>query len=213
MTLDTKVPHSAIAPKRRLMPILVPFAVLFGTVGLVAWSAWPVLRPVRTVEIVQAVFVHAENASEPTQQPQDHIRSTRTVQAAGWLEAEPFYTAATALADGVVAEMLILEGDAVRKGQILARLVDDDAKLRVARAQAELLRSKASRAQAQSMLTAAQQNWDFPYELERRVSSLTALLEERRAELAQLPQLISEQESMSTKADEELKSISGQCSC
>lgn len=207
MILDTKVTHSAITPKRRLMPIVVPFAVLFGTVGLVAWSAWPVLRPVRTVEIVQAVFVHAETDPEQAQYSQDQIRSTRTVQAAGWLEAEPFYTAATALADGVVSEMLVLEGDAVRKGQVLARLVDDDAKLLVARAQAELLRSKASRAQAQSMLTAAQQNWEFPYELERRVSSQKALLEERRAELAQLPELISEQESLSKKADEELKSI------
>jgi HlyD family secretion protein len=33
------------------------------------------------------------------------------VQAPGWVEADPFSTAASALADGIVEEMLVLEGE------------------------------------------------------------------------------------------------------
>lgn len=190
------------------MPVLIPIAVIFGTVGLIAWSAWPVLRPVRTVEIAQAVFVQTDTSlSQETNAADTPNQSTRTVQAAGWLEAEPFYTAATALADGVVEKMLVLEGDFVEKGQVLARLVDEDSKLRVARSRAELLRAKAAMSQTKSLLVAAEQNWESPYELERAVSSQTAMLKERVAELQQLPSFIAEQESLAIKADEELKSI------
>lgn len=208
MTQFISSTHTATAPKRALMPVLIPIAVLCSTVGLVAWSAWPVLRPMRTVEIAQAVFVQSDTSlSQETNTTDRANSSTRTVQAAGWLEAEPFYIAATALADGVVEEMLVLEGDFVEEGEVLARLVDDDSKLRVARSQAELLRAKAGMAQAKSQLVAAEQNWESPYELERGVSSQAAMLKERIAELQQLPSLIAEQESLATKADEELKSI------
>ncbi|MGJ8635391.1 MAG: efflux RND transporter periplasmic adaptor subunit [Phycisphaerales bacterium] len=213
MSTTQNSPHSATLPKRALMPVLIPLAVLCSTAALIAWSAWPVLRPSRTIEFTQAVFVQSDRdlnqqrLDENAKSTELAIRSTRTVQAAGWLEAEPFYTAATALADGVVAEMLVLEGDFVEEGQVLARLVDDDSKLRVARSRAELLRSKAAVSQTKSLLVAAEQNWESPYELERAVSSQTAMLKERVAELEQLPSLIAEQQSLATKADEELKSV------
>ncbi len=56
-----------------------------------------------------------------------------TVQAAGWVEADPYKSYVTALADGVVREVLVLEGQRVEKGQVVARLVDDDAKLALQR--------------------------------------------------------------------------------
>ena len=50
-----------------------------------------------------------------------------TVQASGWVEPDPYPVAVTALTEGVVAEVLVLEGQAVKKGQTVARMVSDDA--------------------------------------------------------------------------------------
>lgn len=174
------------------------------------WSLWPVVRPSRSIDIAQAVHVqHSAPApdSNPSTTHATPPKSTRTVQAAGWLEAEPFYTAATALADGVVEEILALEGDHVQSGDVLARMVDDDAKLRLARDEAELLRAHATLAEARAALSAAEQNWAAPYELERAVSSGRASLEESQAELAQLSALIRVEEAMLVQAQEELNTI------
>ncbi len=50
-------------------------------------------------------------------------------QASGWIEPDPFVTKATALVDGVVKTVHVLEGDLVSKGQPLATLIDEDVKL------------------------------------------------------------------------------------
>ena len=50
-------------------------------------------------------------------------------QAAGWFEPDPLPIRATALADGVVDEVFVLEGESVKKGQLLARLIPDDNQL------------------------------------------------------------------------------------
>ena len=59
-----------------------------------------------------------------------------TAQAPGWIEPDPFHTDVSVLADGVVAEMLVLEGQRLEAGQVVARLVDDDARLALERAEA-----------------------------------------------------------------------------
>ncbi len=197
-------------PKRAIMPIVIPALVILCTLVLVAGSAWPVLRPSRTIEIAQAVLVENSSpaiGSNPDEANKVPAKSTRTVQAAGWLEAEPFLVAATALADGVLEEMLVLEGDHVEQGQVIARLIDDDAKLRHASDQAELAFAKASLADAQAQLVAAESNWESPYELERAVTSTQAKLEERQAELVQLPSLIKVEEALLVLANEEKENL------
>jgi len=202
--------HPASTPRRALMPILIPGVVLACTAALIAWNAWPVLRPSRSIEVTQAIFLPSaapikSPASDPDQAP---VRTgTRTVQAAGWLESEPYIIAATALADGVVAEVLALEGDRVEQGQVLARMVDDDAQLRLDHASAELALARAGRDEANAELASAQQNWDEPYELLNAVTSTEARLREREAELAQLPALIRVEEAILQQTMEELGSI------
>jgi len=81
-------------------------------IAIVAWSAWPLVRPARTIEIEQAIIASTSELDEQSLSPSTQpARSTRMVQAAGWLEAEPYFVAATALTDGVIEEMLVLEGD------------------------------------------------------------------------------------------------------
>ncbi|MCA9275840.1 MAG: efflux RND transporter periplasmic adaptor subunit [Phycisphaerales bacterium] len=200
---------SRALPRRSPFTIIIPIAVVACMIVIVAWSAWPLLRPARIIEIEQAIIAPTSDTTEPepsapTTEP---ARSTRMVQAAGWLEAEPYFVAATALADGVIGEMLVLEGDRVELGQPLARMVDEDASLRLARAKAGEQAAQAAAAIAQARLAAAEQNWQEPYELERAVAGNQARLEELRARLAQLPSLIRTEQALLVKVQEELKSI------
>ena len=50
-------------------------------------------------------------------------------QASGWIEPDPFTVHATTLINGVVDEVKVLEGETVKKGDLLATLINDDAKL------------------------------------------------------------------------------------
>jgi len=174
--------------KRWPMHIIMPVAVAVAVGGLLVVSTGRSLRPAAEVHVLPVVFtqsvpIESESENEPR-------RRTKTVQAPGWLEADPFYVACTALADGVVAQMLVLEGEHVEKGQIVARLVEDDAALALARAEADLATGRALLGASEAERAAAQTDWDNPVERERAVGVWSASLAETEAELAQLPSLI-----------------------
>lgn len=196
-------------PPRRRWPahIIISCVVLASMVALLAITARGSITPARSV-IVRPVLLAPQShqdhtpASDTATSPQ---RSTTTVQAPGWLEAEPFYIACTALADGVVAEVLVLEGDRVEAGQLVARLVSEDAELALARAQAQLASEEARLASAQAEVTAARADWENPVERDRAVASTHASLAEARAELARLPDLIREQTAVLERLREELQ--------
>lgn len=196
---------AVIAPRRSWIAIAIPSAVLAATVGVVVWSGWPTIRPVQTVRVAQAVFERTLEREQSANQPTPvGAGGARTVQAAGWLEAEPFYVAAAALADGVVEQIDVLEGDRVRQGDVVARLVSADSELRLARAQAELEGAKAGLDLAEAELRAAQTAWDEPVELERAVESGRAAVAESDAELMQLPALIASERATLVRLEEEL---------
>jgi RND family efflux transporter MFP subunit len=102
-----------------------------------------------------------------------------TVQAPGWVEAAPYPISVPALADGTVKEVLVLEGQTVKAGDVVARLVDDDAKLALARAEAEMKQREAA-------LRAAQRTWDNPVERNRAVLLNEGMVAETHAQLEQL---------------------------
>ena len=64
-------------------------------------------------------------------------------QASGWIEPDPFAIRIPSLLDGVVNDLLILEGQHVVKGQKVATLIDEDAKLSLQHATAKYQQSKA----------------------------------------------------------------------
>lgn len=193
-------------PRRSRVALVTPFAVLAATAALVLWAAWPTVRPVRTVTVTQAVF---DRAAEPpdSEDPSTSDRSAPPgpiVQAAGWLEAEPFSVAAAALADGIVERIDVLEGDLVSKGQPIAHLIAEDSELRLAQANAALAAAQAGLALAQAEQRAAQTDWDEPVERERAVAVGKASLAESKAEVAQLPFLIAAARSTLVQYEEEL---------
>ncbi|MDH3583517.1 MAG: efflux RND transporter periplasmic adaptor subunit [Phycisphaerae bacterium] len=163
--------------------VMLPTAILVSTLSLIAWSARDALRPAAPVRVVRVVA--KELTGEPREAAAD-ARSGVSVQAPGWVEPDPFPIYVTALASGVIDKVLVLEGQRVEAGQVVAHLVDDDARLAVARAEAELARQ-------QALLTAAQTDWDNPVSLERHVAVNKALLAETRGELARLGAMIAQQ--------------------
>ncbi|MEM8836397.1 MAG: efflux RND transporter periplasmic adaptor subunit [Planctomycetota bacterium] len=184
---------------------MVPVLVFSAIGATLAWSAWPTLRPATTVEVTQAVFVRAASEQMDIETPAERRRPS--VQAPGWLEGDPYFVACTALADGVVESIAVLEGDSVRAGQVVARMVSEDAELRVRRAEAE-----AASAQARLQLTEAdlRQAEDINRELvdrERTLETARARLAETDAELAQLPLLVNAARATLVRFKEELTRV------
>ncbi len=174
-------PHRAAA--------LIASIVVGATLLLIGWSAWPVIRPAREVTVVQAVFDRAATA-RPLATGEQPSREIPTVQAPGWLEAEPFYVACSALTDGIVESIEVLEGDFVKQGQVVARLVAEDSEISLRRAEAELAKAESILSVSQADLEAAKHAWAEPVRLEQAVETGRATVAESEAEIAQLPLLI-----------------------
>ncbi|MFK7959876.1 MAG: HlyD family secretion protein [Phycisphaerales bacterium] len=200
---------SANPPPRRLVPVMLPVIVIVATALLVGWTAWPALRPVPRVAVVQVlpptsnagdgVDSAASDAADATPDASaDTVRlasaSPRapgvTVQAPGWLEADPFFIAVAALQNGTLDTVGVLEGEPVVAGQVVARLIDEDVQLALKAADAMLETAMARQRIAAADLAAAEIDLAEPIELERAVAEQAALIAEADAELALLPTLI-----------------------
>ncbi|MEA5612391.1 efflux RND transporter periplasmic adaptor subunit [Nodularia spumigena] len=170
------------------------------TGALLLASAGSALRPTPLVTVRPVLF-------EPSTQPPavaDRTTVTRTVQAPGWLEADPYTVAAAALTDGVIDEILVLEGESVERGQPVARLVRADAELALARAEADVRGAEAEAALARAALAAAETDWDEPIERTRAAAAARSAVDRSEAELAQLPALIAAERALAEQLAEEL---------
>ena len=171
----TEVPLPQFKWKTR---VLLPGAILVATAVLVVAAAGDALWPATLVRAVP-VMVKTDVEAGPI--------GTVVVQAPGWVEADPFATAVSALADGVVEEVLVLEGEYVEHHAVVARLVADDARIALNQANAVLAEQRAALAAARAALAEAQSNWDHPIELTRKLETAQARLAEKRAELERWP--------------------------
>jgi multidrug efflux pump subunit AcrA (membrane-fusion protein) len=194
-------------PRRAWLPFAVGISVTLLLGAIVALAAGDALRPALDVQVVPVVFDRDSNASASTvaEQSQSRAQAIPTVQAPGWLEADPFYIACSALADGVVESILVLEGDHVEAGEVVAQFVNDDARLALAGAEASLASAQAQLASVDAEQTAAQQEWDNPVERDRAVRATAASLAEAQAELLQLPSLIEAESATLDRMREELE--------
>ena len=166
--------------------VLLPSIIFLGTVALTAHSAVDLLWPAQDVRVAP-VLVKEDMEAQPA--------GTVVVQAPGWVEADPFPIGVSALADGVVAEVLVLEGARVEAGQVVARLVEDDARIAWDHARASYAEREASLASAQAMLEEAQRNWAHPIQLTEAAQTAESRLAEKQAELARWPAELAREEA------------------
>jgi RND family efflux transporter MFP subunit len=192
-------------PSRPAIPlhVVLPLALATVTLGLFLWSGLKTLTPAPKVRVAQIVSASTDAPEPPSAADPAPTRNAKTVQAPGWIEPEPYAVAAVALADGVVEQIFVLEGEAVARDQQVARLVDDDALLDLRSAKAAVGLAESRRQVALARLDSAQADWDNPIELERMVESADATVAELDARLEQLPHQIAEARALLVSAEQE----------
>ncbi|MCW1923279.1 efflux RND transporter periplasmic adaptor subunit [Luteolibacter arcticus] len=130
----SRAPAETSKPVRRMPAWLVPLALLAGFALLFLALFRDRLLPAATVEtaIVLATVGGEKSSAAPASGSGDML-----FQASGWIEPDPLPVKATALIDGVVDVVHVLEGQAVKQGDTLATLVDADARLALAGAESK----------------------------------------------------------------------------
>jgi RND family efflux transporter MFP subunit len=103
--------------------------------------------------------------------------------------------------------VLVLEGQPVQAGQVVARLIADDAQLALARATAQVAEREAALATAEAMLEAAERTWEFPVELNRQLATSEAGLAEKQAELERWPAELKAEEAMAAELEAEFRRV------
>lgn len=131
----------APSARRRMAVWLLPLALLLGFALLFALLFRDRLIPAKSVGVVPAVGIEEAMATAPIVKGAE---GSLLFQASGWVEPDPLPTKATALTDGIVDEVHVLEGELVKKGDLLATLISIDARLERDAMAARLADMKAS---------------------------------------------------------------------
>ncbi len=163
---DRSPAHSIPPPRFNWRTRLgLPIGLLAVLAVLLSYTARDALVRATAVEVVPVVVKSTTESS-----------AASVVQAPGWVEADPYPIGVSALTDGIIKDVFVLEGQAVKAGDVVVKLVDDDARLELASAEAEL-------ADKQASLEAAQRQWDYPVERTRAVTFAEGMVAETQAEL------------------------------
>ncbi len=130
------------ARRRGVPPALLPVGLLLAFIAVFALMFGGRLLPALEVRVAPVITlrnaVSGANTSAPTPNISIATNQSLLFQASGWVEPDPYITIVPTLLNGVVKDVHVLEGQAVKKGDLLATLVDDDAKLDVEEAERKL---------------------------------------------------------------------------
>lgn len=175
--------------------LLVPSVILLMFLTLVAWAMRDRLIVRRQVTVVPLHVSRLEQQRE----------GTPLFQAAGWVEPRPTATNIAALTEGVVSELLVVEGQSVDAGQPVAKLLDTDAHLSLREAENNLSLKEAELQFAQAELKSANQRFDKPVHLDAQVAESQSVLERLRSERLRLPFQIKASEAQLEYARKDLE--------
>src|SRR5207248_2581217 len=165
-------PRSPSRRKQLLTRYLLPAVILLGFLAVAGWAARDSLLPSRPVTVVPVLATRAELQQE----------GTPLFQAAGWVEPRPTPVVVTALTEGVIDKLLVVEGQEVRAGEPVATLIVADAQLALKTAEADLRLRKAEVASARAALRAAETNLEQPVNLRATLAEAEAMLAQKETE-------------------------------
>ena len=186
----------ASSSARWLSRYVLPLCLLAGFAGALAWSFREAFFIAKPVQVVPVMSVQAEIAQS----------AAPLFQSAGWVEPRPTPVLVTALAEGVVEQLLVIEGQDLKAGNEVAKLIDADARLRLRQAEAELRSRQAELASSKATLAAAETRLREPLELQTKLAEAEAMLARISTERARLPSQIAAAQSKLALAAHELKS-------
>lgn len=181
---------------RLLSRYVLPLVLLGGFVGTLLYSFREALLSAKPVTVVPVMAVQAQIAQS----------EAPLFQSAGWVEPRPTPVLVTALAEGVVQRLLVIEGQELKAGDDVAHLIDADARLRVQEAEAELRSRQADLASQKASLAAAEIRLREPLELQTRLAEAEAMLAKIATERARLPSQIAAAQSKLALTAQELES-------
>ncbi len=118
------------APVRRVPAWLIPLAIVAGFALLFLALFRDRLLPAPEVKVAVVLATLSEASATAPSSPGGLL-----FQASGWIEPDPLPIKATSLIDGVIETVNVLEGQAVKKGETLATLISEDARLSLATAE------------------------------------------------------------------------------
>lgn len=174
---------------------VLPLAILLGFVSLFGWAARESFLPAQPVTIMPVVVSKAEIKRE----------GTPLFQAAGWVEPRPTPVLASSLAPGVIQQLLVIEGQHVKQGEPVATLIDADAKLALADAEARYQMQLGEQRRAEATLEGVRKNLEKPVVLQAALADSDALLAQTQRELDNLPYAIEAAKTRQTLADENVR--------
>ncbi|MDP1796296.1 MAG: biotin/lipoyl-binding protein [Planctomycetaceae bacterium] len=183
-------------PRNLLTRYLAPAVILSGFVGVLGWSLRDSLWPAHPVTVVSVMASRSEVVAA----------DTPLFQAAGWVEPRPQAVVVSALTEGIIEEMLVVEGQAVEAGQVVARLIRRDAEIELERAEADVRLREAEVLSARAALAAAKTLFDEPIVLQASLADAEATLSKIETELARLPSMTRAGEAQRDFAATELAS-------
>ncbi|MGJ8673087.1 efflux RND transporter periplasmic adaptor subunit [Rubritalea sp.] len=131
MSLDIlKNNRDAPASKaKRSYAWLLPLGLLLGFLLILALLFGDRLLPAITVQTLPVETLRSEDASSNQTAVTSAGKGEMLFQASGWVEPDPYITYVPALINGIIDTVHVLEGDSVKKGQLLAELISDEQEL------------------------------------------------------------------------------------
>lgn len=166
---------------RSLLTLYVlPLIILSGFVATVIWSLRDSLWRAKLVTVIPVIASRSEVAAS----------NSPLFQAAGWVEPRPQAVVVSAMVEGIVDEVLVVEGQPVQANQVVARLVRRDAEIALQRAEADVRIRTAEILTAKARLKSAEALFAEPIVLLASVAEADATLAKVETELARLPALL-----------------------
>ena len=120
-------------PVRRIPAWIIPLAIAAGFALLFLALFQDRLLPAPDVDVA-IVLATTSDSPEPSAAAGMAAAGGMLFQASGWIEPDPLPIKATSLVDGVIETVEVLEGQVVKKDEVLATLISIDARLALATA-------------------------------------------------------------------------------
>jgi HlyD family secretion protein len=182
-------------PRNVLVRYVVPATLIVGFVALLGWSLRDRLLSATSVTVVPVIATRAESQAA----------DTPLFQAAGWVEPRPTPITVSALTEGVVERLTVIEGQAVKAGEPVAYLIDQDAKLAIRQADADLALRQAQLGVAEATALAAKKLLADPISRLAELADAEAQLTKVETDLARLPAQMEAARSQKVLAEQELE--------
>lgn len=164
---------------------LVPGIVIAGFLTLLGVAARDQVLARQPVTVVPVVVTRAEVQQE----------GTPLFQAAGWVEPRPTPINIPALTEGVVKELLVVEGQDIEAGMPIARLIDVDARLALRQAATQFKLREAELQSVKAELNAAQLTLKNPVHLQAELADAQSSLAQTQTALFKIPFLVQSAEA------------------